>query len=111
MRKLWIAMSLLIVLVLGACAAATPEPLPETEATQAVPATPTTAATPVVMEPVITPTGVDFAASAPASCTVVSTMPEPDAAQADLFPPVTDDDWSFGPSDAAVTILEYSDFQ
>ena len=27
------------------------------------------------------------------------------------LPPVSDDDWAFGPADAAVTILEYSEFQ
>jgi protein-disulfide isomerase len=111
MQKLWILASLLLIMLAGACAAATPEPAPETEATQAPAATAVEAATPVAVEPEITPTIVDFAASAPASCTVVSSMPEPDPTQVALFPPVREDDLAFGPPDAAVTILEYSDFQ
>jgi protein-disulfide isomerase len=111
MRKLWIAASLLLLLISGACAAATPEPAPGIEATPTPAATAVEAATPVAIEPEITPTSVGFAASGPASCTVVSSMPEPDPTQVALFPPVTEDDLAFGPPDAAVTILEYSDFQ
>jgi ABC-type transport system substrate-binding protein len=119
MYKLWIGASLLCVLVLGACAVATPESSPELapetvlpqEATQAPTAVPTEAADPATLEPVVVPTSVDFSASGPASCTVVSTIPDPDPTQAAVFPPVTEEDWTFGPPDAAVTILEYSDFQ
>jgi protein-disulfide isomerase len=117
MRKRWMLIGIFLLLFLQACAAATPEPLLETEpaataepapATEAAPAA---EATQAVSDPEITPPAVDFAASGPASCTVVSTIPDPDPTVAALFAPITDDDWVLGPPDAAVTILEYSDFQ
>jgi cyclophilin family peptidyl-prolyl cis-trans isomerase/protein-disulfide isomerase len=43
----------------------------------------------------------------PGGCQVVSLLPAGDP----TFPPVTAADWTRGPADAAVTILEYSDFQ
>ncbi len=44
-------------------------------------------------------------------CTVASAGEETDSGLEALFPPVTDDDWSKGPKNASVTIVEYSDFQ
>ena len=44
---------------------------------------------------------------AEANCTVVSRQP----AEVSSDPLVTDDDWIQGPDDAAVTFIEYSDFQ
>ncbi len=43
-------------------------------------------------------------------CTVVSALPDPPAQYAELFA-VQDDDWVAGPTDAAITIIEYGDFQ
>ena len=43
-------------------------------------------------------------------CTLVSSLPESSPEYADIFA-VQDDDWVFGPEDAAVTIIEYGDFQ
>jgi hypothetical protein len=42
-------------------------------------------------------------------CTVVTRRNQPTAASP--FPPVTTADWSLGPANAAVTLIEYSDFQ
>ena len=46
-----------------------------------------------------------------ASCTVVSREPTPGPTEQSLFPPVTTKDWAIGAETAAVTFIEYSDFQ
>lgn len=46
-----------------------------------------------------------------AKCAVVSSRITPDATEQALFPAVSDSDWSQGPDTAAVTFIEYSDFQ
>ncbi len=43
-------------------------------------------------------------------CTLFSSVPEPSPEYADLFA-VTEKDWASGPEDAAVTLIEYGDFQ
>lgn len=48
---------------------------------------------------------------APAGCTAVSPMPTPGPTELSYFPPVSENDWVQGPDDAAVTIIEYGDFQ
>jgi cyclophilin family peptidyl-prolyl cis-trans isomerase/protein-disulfide isomerase len=45
------------------------------------------------------------------ACTVVSALPTPSPEELTLFPPVGVDEHSLGPETAAVTIVEYSDFQ
>jgi len=49
--------------------------------------------------------------SAPVGCTVISPRPTPGATERSIFPVVSGDDWVTGPSDAAITFVEYSDFQ
>lgn len=44
-------------------------------------------------------------------CSVVSTEPTPAPDASSFFPPVHEADFSFGPADAPVTIVEYCDFQ
>jgi cyclophilin family peptidyl-prolyl cis-trans isomerase/protein-disulfide isomerase len=52
-----------------------------------------------------------FTASGPATCEVVPILqPLPENID-QLFPSVTKEDWSFGPQDAKLTIIEYGDFQ
>ena len=46
---------------------------------------------------------------AEATCTVVSRSQVED--EESLVPPVSDDDWTHGADDAAVTLIEYGDFQ
>lgn len=48
---------------------------------------------------------------ADANCTVVSRQPTPGPTEQSLVPPVSADDWTHGPDDAAVTFIEYGDFQ
>ena len=43
-------------------------------------------------------------------CTLVSSLPEPAQEYAGIFA-VTENDWAVGPKDAAVTFIEYGDFQ
>lgn len=49
--------------------------------------------------------------SVQAQCTVVSRQPTPGPTEKSLFPPVSASDWVEGPDAAAITIIEYSDFQ
>ena len=44
-------------------------------------------------------------------CQRISVEPTPDAKDSSLFPPVNDADYSMGPKDAVMTIVEYGDFQ
>ena len=48
---------------------------------------------------------------AEANCTVVSRQPTSDPTEQSLVPAVGDDDWTQGSDDAAVTFIEYGDFQ
>lgn len=43
-------------------------------------------------------------------CTLVSSLPEPPQESAELFS-IQEDDWVSGPEDAAITLIEYGDFQ
>ncbi len=73
--------------------------------TETADSTPTPGVTPFfATEPVFTPTP-DF------SCTLTDVLPTPLPTQQSLVPPITDEDFSIGPAEAPVTILEYCDFQ
>jgi len=47
----------------------------------------------------------------PPGCTVVTKQFSPEPTEQSLFPPVSERDWSLGPETAAVTVIEYADFQ
>jgi hypothetical protein len=95
----------LAALTMSACQASSPEstslvPSPSRE----VSATPGIVSTiPGTTEP--------GGSDAPPGCTVISPEPTPGPTEQSLFSPVSDADWSFGPKDAQITLLEYSDFQ
>lgn len=101
MKKTWLFVVLLAVMLLTACgqqAPATATPAPSAPPTQ--PADPTPGAV-----------STDTAASGGSNCTVVSGQIVPDPTITAIFPPPTDKDWSYGSPNARVTILDYSDFQ
>jgi protein-disulfide isomerase len=54
---------------------------------------------------------VEVTESSTVNCTVVSQQPTPGPTEQSLVPPVSDEDWTLGPEDAAVTFIEYADFQ
>jgi len=58
-----------------------------------------------------TSTSTPLPTSAPAECKVYPSFPTPDPTFESLIPPITEKDWSIGPENAKITILEYSDFQ
>jgi len=92
---------------LVACQSAATE-LPAEPTTES-PVEPDTASTelPPLPEVSATPDSEQATDQAEANCTVVSRQPTPGPTE----PLVTDNDWTQGPDDAAVTFIEYSDFQ
>jgi protein-disulfide isomerase len=100
MRKSILLLLLLAALVFTGC-------LPQTQAPPLASPTPNTRPAPTSI--VTVPAG---SSVLPASgCTVISQKPTPGPTAETVYPPVTASDWVKGPSDAKVTIIEYSDFQ
>src|SRR5574338_728608 len=92
MRKYVFSLFILAALLLSACSQTTLAPQTGSEAEQ----------------PIATrdPNAVEM------QCEVVSVQPTPGATQVSMFPPVGEDDWVLGDNpDAALTVIEYSDFQ
>ncbi|NJD60666.1 MAG: hypothetical protein C3F13_03125 [Anaerolineales bacterium] len=100
MRKFILFLLLLGAVVLAGC-------LPQTQA--ALPtATPTEPVKPAPNKALVLPT--QAALFPDSGCTVVAKNPTSPTAEPG-YPPITDQDWTKGPADAKVTIVEYSDFQ
>ena len=56
----------------------------------------------------------ELASSGPAMCRTVTADNDPIVAALqpnELIAPVSDDDWTKGPTDASITVIEYGDFQ
>jgi hypothetical protein len=92
---------LLATLVVGLLSGCTSASLPPTTV-QATKAAPTPNSTPTVLAATST--------LAP-GCTVRTSQSRPDPTVESLLSPIGEKDWTQGPQDASVTILEYSDFQ
>jgi protein-disulfide isomerase len=112
---------LLIPLLLAACSGETQTPLVEdTASADTIPAPSDTAPVPTAIntpEPTETVAAQEKEQSEPTAvtdagmgCTFVSSSEETPSPYAEIFA-VTEDDWVAGPETAAVTIVEYSDFQ
>jgi protein-disulfide isomerase len=102
-------------LMLGACAPAATTVGTVTLPTATLPVFPTATIdlTPS-MTPTITPTSeptIMIPKSAPATCSTKPIIPTPDPSAKSYLPDVTADDWTLGPDDALVTIVEYGNFQ
>jgi len=112
--KIWMGM-LAIALIMSACTAKTPTtPATATLAATAT-ATETVATTPEAGTPTATPDTRLYDDEGKMICTIYQGLFPPltdsQIATLSIFPPITDEDWSKGPEDALLTILEYSDFQ
>ena len=98
---------IVIAMVLAACQGQSPT-IPATTA-------PTVVFQPTATKAAVTPTVTEVveqtAAEAPPGCTVISLPATPGPTEQSVFPPASDKDWSTGPKDAAITLIEYSDFQ
>jgi cyclophilin family peptidyl-prolyl cis-trans isomerase/protein-disulfide isomerase len=79
------------IFILGACAIGTKTP----------PTSPVVLVVPTIVD---TPTAI-------VSCSVISAESTPAPGADSYFPPVSQADFSFGPADAPVTLVEYCDFQ
>jgi hypothetical protein len=103
MLKKIIVLMVILSVFLAACQSAASEPTAES------PVEPETTSTDLPPLPEVSPTpGSEQATEqAEANCTVVSRQPPAGSTE----PLVTDNDWTQGPDDAAVTFIEYSDFQ
>ena len=106
-----------LALLLAACGGqAVPVSTPLVAATQAVQA-PTATLTLPVVQPAEAPTAAATSDAfeqlppVPSGCTVVTRQFSPEPTEQSLFPAVSDADWVIGDPSAAVTLVEYADFQ
>ena len=97
MRRIWQISWLLVTIMLAGCASSTPAPSNEPLASP-------------TLERNTATTGPAAASVAP-GCTVISPEPSPGPTEQSVFPPVSPEDWSQGSEHAAITFVEYGDFQ
>jgi len=105
MRKPLSILFFLLILMLAACQSKTPA------STQLVPSPSLEISSPVPGGPAATIASQPADNGAPPGCSVVSQPDPSDPNAQSLFPPASDTDWSYGPGDAKITLIEYSDFQ
>jgi len=108
MKSKILIMVVLATLLLSACQPAqTATPNEATEATSAE----TPLATDVTAEPPKATLPLAASGEPMNGCRVTGSQLQPNPTLVALFPAVTENDWVKGPSDARVTILDFSDFQ
>ena len=114
MFKKIFTLSLLLIVTLAACQSSTTSPtaLPGTEedSSQASQGDPATDTPPLPDASPNSSTG-EAEIQGESTCTVVSRQPTPGPTEQSIVPPVSASDWTHGPDDAKVTIIEYGDFQ
>lgn len=114
MSKHLIILLVVLSLLLAACASTASDTSTETtEVATEVTGDEEITSTAVSTIPAVSPTPNTSAGeeSSDANCTVVSRQPTPGPTEQALVPPASSEDWSHGPDDAAVTFIEYGDFQ
>jgi hypothetical protein len=109
MVKRILILSFILVFFLAACQSVTSSPT--TEAVEQVSETEAATEPPPLPEVSPTPGSEEVVAEGEATCTVVSRQPTPGPTEQSLVPSVDASDWTQGPQDAKVTIIEYGDFQ
>jgi hypothetical protein len=111
-RVVWVAVIVILTGCQGAPTTAqiSPSiPLPEATPTELILVLPTD----IELEPEISSLEIEDPdlPPVPPGCTVVTKQFSPEPTEQSLFPPVSERDWSLGPETAAVTVIEYADFQ
>ena len=119
MRKLWLSLILVPVLLLAACSQSSTTPASSTGQPEAY-----SSATPTLAEAAGLPSTAPQASPSPTpgptqdpnaktmTCQVVSVSPTQGPTEASMFPPPSETDWSQGKNTGAtLTIIEYSDFE
>ncbi len=116
MYKRFLIPLLVLAFLLAACGGEAPTQAGETSAQEAPPTPEATHTQPPPTQPPPTETPALAAEEEPtpakfvSECTMVSAPMDPETPYADIFA-VTDDDWVLGPETAALTIVEYGDYQ
>jgi len=108
LRKKYIGMFLGLILGLSACTGTSEvEVVPEVaEAEEVMTATPAEAPSPPTATQVEQPTP-----TREATCVPNDPKPSPSSEIVEIFSPDLEEDWIKGPENAAVTLVEYGDFQ
>lgn len=111
-RRFLFPILILLSISIAACGSETHTPMLEdtvTETATSLPATPTevlSTETSQAPTPEKEPTPTEFASE----CTLVSSLPEAPTEYAELFS-LTETEWALGSDTAAITLVEYADFQ
>lgn len=100
MRKVVIIFVIVSAIVLAGC-------LPQSTATPTFTATARTNAAPSPASRIPT----EVTVPVQGDCTVITVQPTPGPTEETIYPPISATDWTKGPADAKVTIVEYGDFQ
>jgi len=108
MKKKTTIITILVIFTITGCSTDLKSTIDET---QAVPSPTVVEATSTEQaEPTNTPITIETAAELVSECTVVSSLPGPEDEIPEVFS-IKEDDWVIGPEDAAITLIEYGDFQ
>jgi PBP1b-binding outer membrane lipoprotein LpoB len=109
-RRYWFVPVLLMAIILGSCAPQAPAPT-DTSPAPTQTTVPAQTAAPTQAVPTIVPDGTAAPTAEPVDCQPYSILDQVLPAPDPNLDPVDAEDHVVGPSDALVTILEFSDFQ